>query len=361
MKNILCIVLMLSVMGCHTNKVAPSLMVNSNASVSSESTGVGDLGFRKIGRFVSAEGKESFSWAGSAVEFVFSGVKASAVIESDERIRFHVDVDGERRDLWVKAGRHSYVLAAKLMLGNHHVRLTRATESFNVTTSIIGMPIVEGKLLAVPSNSTKKILFLGDSITAGYGVEGANKDCGYSLETSSVLLSYAGLTAEALQADAHYIAWSGIGVSRSYGEVKTINPTMSTRHHLTLAHDLTAKWDVEQFQPDVIVVNLGTNDFWDGSGVDYSRAMADFLTDLENTYPKKTIYLVVSAMLKGEVRDIQEQVLHTLAKSKAAMHVVDLGAIKVKDGLGCDHHPNMKTQKRMAEVLVGRLKREFNW
>lgn len=315
---------------------------------------------RLIGRFdIKEPGKAVFTWPGSAMEFRFSGSTVSIGMESSERIRFAVSVDGTTTDIWVVPGRQMYTLASNLEAGPHTVRLTRLAESFSGKTAFITPPITDGKLLSPPPEPDRKLLVLGDSITAGYGVEGSSQDCSYSQETSSPLLSYAGLTAEALAADSHMIAWSGIGVWRSYGEAAPENPTIIDRYNLTLGTDLNNQWDVSAYTPDAIVVAIGTNDFWEGSAPEYQQAMATLVEKIQQDYAGKPLYLLVSPMLNGDAREAQAAALQTLERDSVA--VLDIGKIQPEDGFGCDYHPNITTQQRLAKRLTARLAEDLEW
>lgn len=316
---------------------------------------------RLIGRFdLTENGQAQFTWPGSTLEFRFEGTAASIEIASSDRVRFSVDVDGVETDLWVDSGKRVYPIASELDAGTHRVKVSRLSESFVGVTAFTSDPIIQGKLLA-SSAPSRRLLVFGDSITAGYGVEGDSEACGYSPETSNPLKTYASLAAETVNADLQIIAWSGIGAWRSYGEKTPKNPTIIDRYSLTLADDFDSDWSAPKFAPDAVLVTIGTNDYWDGEGAQYQEAMEEFLQQLKKSYSGKPIYLVVSPMLTGAVREQQKTVLSSLAKKKENITVLDLGRIEPSDGYGCDYHPNIKTQSRMATALVDTLKADLDW
>jgi len=315
---------------------------------------------RLIGRFdLRDSGRAAFSWPGSAVEFRFYGSSATMGLASPVAMRFLVEVDGASSELWVSPGEADYPLASGLVTGEHKVRLTRLAESFSGVTALLSDPLTDGQLLPPPAAPAHRLLVLGDSITAGYGVEGEQASCGYSQATSSPLLAYAGLAARELKADVHTIAWSGIGVWRSYGEQTATSPTIIERRGLTLGDDFNSGWDVSRYRPDAIVVAIGTNDFWQGSATGYRAAMAQLVAQLQTDYPERPLYLMLSPMLSGEARAAQRADLQAIASDD--VKVMDLGQITADDGYGCDYHPNQVTQKRMAEALVQKLKNDLGW
>jgi lysophospholipase L1-like esterase len=348
------------------NKAADSsIAVSSVSSVSSSSvataTGFTGNNSRLIGRFDRAiAGEARFTWPGSAIEFRFEGTEAKIKLKSTGRVRFVVDVDGVVSDLWVDAGEATYTLASNLAAGVHQIRLTRVIESFAVVTGITSDPIVTGSLLNPQDAAQKRLLVIGDSITAGYGVEGLDQNCHYAMETSNQQLSYAAVAAKNLGADLHAIAWSGIGAWRSYAEKTPVNPNILTRYQRTLADDPNSVWDVSSYNPDAILINIGTNDYWEGSvGDEYRQEMMNLINRVQNDYSGKPIYLIISPMLGGAARDSQQSVLNSFAS--AQIKLLDLGKIESADGLGCDYHPNTKTNNRMAAALELQLKTDLKW
>ena len=315
---------------------------------------------RLIGRFEQQGAQHHSTWPGSAFEFNFAGSQATIELASSARVRFIVDVNGKQSDLWVDGAAKTYTLAEKLPQGKHHIRVTRVTESFDIVSSIYSQPKVDGKLLPPPTTLNKKILAIGDSITAGYGIEGNSKECGYSMETSNQLATYAAIAARELNADIQAIAWSGIGAWRSYGENTPVNPTILDRYSRTLANNPTSQWPPQNFQPDVITIAIGTNDYWTGSVTnEYRLGMKKLVEKVRADYPGKPLYLIVSPMLGGEARQSQISEMQTL--QTPSIRVVDLGKIEASDGYGCDYHPNSITNKRMGEELIRRIRKDLHW
>lgn len=363
MKSTLVIASTLSVLllGCSNNTASTKPNIAPSAQTqSSSASGFTGANSRLIGRFdQSTSGQAKFTWPGSAIEFRFEGTKASIAIESPSPVRFELNVDGKSKDLWTKAGTHTYSLSDSLANGSHSIRLTRVNESTAGVTSFVSDPQTDGKLLT-PVAAQKRLLVIGDSITAGYGVEGASASCHYTLDTSNQQLTYAALAANALGADLHAIAWSGIGAWRSYGEKTPTNPTILTRYPRALADDAASQWNNAQYTPDAILINIGTNDYWDGAVTDdYRQGMAKLIAKVQNDYAGKPVYLIVSPMLTDKKHEAQKQVLNSLAGAKTK--VLDLGESTGAEGYGCDYHPNKITHARLGKALEGALKTELRW
>ena len=109
---------------------------------------------------------------------------------------------------------------------------------------------------------SRHIEFIGNSLTCGYGVEGKDRSEPYKAETENCNLSYATIIARYFNADYTLIAHSGRGVVRNYGDSVRISAvTMKDRMLNTFDMNLDKKWDFKTYKPDLVVVNLGTNDF----------------------------------------------------------------------------------------------------
>jgi len=342
----------------HASATTKADSTTASSIISNTFTGTNS---RLIGRFDrSSNGQAKFTWPGSAIEFRFKGSEASLNIASQAQTRFIVTVDGQTNNLWTEAGNHRYTLASNMANGEHNIRLTRVNESTAGVTSFISDPQTDGILLAPPQTPQRRLLVIGDSITAGYGVEGKNATCHYTQGTSNQQLTYAALAANALSADLHAIAWSGIGAWRSYGEKAPTHPTILIRSTRTLADDSNSIWNPSQYIPDAILINIGTNDYWEGSVTDdYRFAMSKLVAKVTTDYPGKPVYLIVSPMLTNKIHDAQKQVLATLAKDK--IKVLDLGQNNGSEGFGCDYHPNAITHARLGEVLEKNLKADLQW
>ncbi len=360
-KNLILITLfsltLLSCSGAGTHAEMASNSATQKASKATEYTGKNS---RLIGRFdLSTNGQAAFTWPGSAIEFRFEGSEASIAISSEHKTRFLLKIDNQVIDFWTDAGSKTYRLASNLTKGIHVIRLTRVNESTAGVTRFISDPQVDGKLLAI-EGPKKRLLVIGDSITAGYGVEGANQHCHYTLDTSNQQLTYAALAANNLGADLHAIAWSGIGAWRSYGEKTPVNQTIIDRYPRALADDKNSHWNPAKYVPDAIIINIGTNDFWDGAVTEeYKQGMEKLIAKVQADYVNKPIYLIVSPMLGDKKHEAQKQILNSLAS--AQIKVFDIGESTGAEGFGCDYHPNITTHARLGNELEKKLKAELRW
>ncbi|MBR6341827.1 MAG: hypothetical protein IKR64_07985, partial [Treponema sp.] len=120
-------------------------------------------------------------------------------------------------------------------------------------------------------NHTPRIEFIGDSITCGYGLEGVWGKDTFKTTQERPDKAYAFLTAKALGAEFQLCSWSGIGITSNYVDPETIFlpetswlmpacwPYTDKKGQLKLKLEPEV-WDASNFPPDIVVINLGTND-----------------------------------------------------------------------------------------------------
>lgn len=222
----------------------------------------------------------------------FQGTALNARLKDNDADRWQVEVDGAlTTTLQMRDGEHLYSVAAGLPEGAHTVRLVKATEAFVGTSQIFGFQLNAGsKLLPLPAPA-HRLEVIGDSISAGYGNEAAAKEEHFSSKTENADLTYGAVAARKLGADYFCEAWSG----------KKMWPdnTIPELYDLALPQDSTSQWDFTTWTPDVVLINLATNDFG-GKNPDeagWTGAYEAFIKRLRGHYPHATIYCAIGPMM----------------------------------------------------------------
>jgi hypothetical protein len=160
------------------------------------------------------------------------------------------------------------------------------------------------------------------------------------------------------------ISYSGIGVLRNYDGSTT--EIMPDRYPRILAGDPSRPWGFS-FEPDVVVLNLGTNDFARGDpGQAYTDAYLAFVGQVRGHYPDAYLLLAVGSMLTGANRsaalaDAQSVVASRVGAGDTRVGLVDLGVQSASDGYGCDSHPSVATDRKMADALVAAIHDAVGW
>lgn len=151
-------------------------------------------------------------------------------------------------------------------------------------------------MLSKPAPRDRQIEFIGDSITVGYGNVSGTRDCDPEQlkRTTNTDVSHGALTARQLDADYQINGFSGLGMVRN---VAGITPDVTYRTYYDRAL-LNVDGDVWQnpgtWRPQIVVVNLGSNDFtdltpgepWthDSLAAAYRTAYDEFLRELRTRY-----------------------------------------------------------------------------
>ena len=348
-----------------------SMSSDATSSGSSSSTGVvapTEL-IHYLGRFdFSDPMAPASSWPGSAVAARFSGTGLDVDLHDDGQNFFAVAIDGATPTLLsTDGGKDTYPLAAGLADGEHEVVLTRRTESFQGVVHFHAFtPQGGGKLISSPAPFNRHVELVGDSITCGYGNEGMGPGCSFSAATENEWLAYGSIAARGLQAEPHVIAYSGKGAYRDYAGAT--NNQMPVLYELTSAENADVKWDFSTWKADVVVLNLGTNDFAKGDpGQGYVDAYGGMVKQIRLHYADAYILCAVGSMLSGG--DLAKDVAYVKGVVAAAntagdtkVSFVDLGVQDGKaDGLGCDYHPSLKTHQKMADKLTAAIKAVAGW
>ncbi|MDR3625611.1 MAG: hypothetical protein P4L45_02195, partial [Ignavibacteriaceae bacterium] len=163
-----------------------------------------------IGRFdFSNPSKVTYDWAGVFIHANFEGTSC-CVRMGGHKNEYAVVVDNHAPRILTVDSSGVYKIASGLADSlPHSVTITKRSESLFGKGEFDGFILDKGKNLLPPEHRPeRRIEFIGNSITCGYGVEGENGNCTFSLETENASMSYAGMTARALNADYSLVAYS---------------------------------------------------------------------------------------------------------------------------------------------------------
>ena len=320
----------------------------------------------------------SFAHVGVSIRAQFSGTALDMILSdhgSSQKPNFYNVVidDGEPVALQVSSGENTYELARGLAAGVHTVEVFKRTESSygDGEAEFLGFRIDAGAELSAIAPRPGRIEFIGDSITCGYGNEISVDDpdnYSWTTKNSNAWNAWSAITARALDAELMVVAYSGRGVFRNYSDQsgKTL-PEMYLDTHPDGGAD--GNWRVGLFNPDVLVINLGTNDFSPGVErealeelrADYEETMAAFVAALREVYPETAIILAVGPMLDNGY----PQYYQALTSVRTALqHIVQarnddgdsnvymLNIPKQEGPWGEDWHPTVATHQGMADLLV---------
>lgn len=321
-----------------------------------------------------------FAWSGTQIEARFTGTQLIARfssvpvdLELPETDWLNVSIDGQPPKVFaLSEGERAYVLAKNLTPGTHRVLIWKRTECGVGITTFHGFQLEDGaKLGPKPAPPMRRMLFVGDSITAGYGNEGPNATCIWSAERENNYLTYGAFAARALDAEYVAQAWSGKGILRNFdGTTEQIIPSVLDR--VIPSEPGSPKTPI--ISVDVVVLNLGTNDF--ALGVPDKAAMLGAfngtLDALRRRYAKALIVLMLGPMIVDEdkgnripSRSLMRGWLTELREQRRAAGDGNVELFEAwtdpAEGAGCDYHPNVKTHTRIGAELTTLVKQRLGW
>lgn len=309
------------------------------------------------GRFDAANPKKPrCDWPGSSIETRFTGTSITVKISGGSN-DFNVIIDGVWKSKLTVDGKTSQVAASGLTDGTHTLLLAKRTEGFNGISTFEGFQLEDGKaLMAPPPKGIKKIQFIGDSFTAGYGDEATVLSCPDRRPYDNNYVAYGPVTARAVGADYSVQAVSGIGMVHNNGDALAASARpMPTYFENTLFGADTPKWDVTKWIPDVVVLALGTNDFStkpSPTEAQYATAYKDFLKKLRAWYPNAQIICLTYSVDNFQQKYVDTIVNQVAAAGDKKIRHVHFPSLNQATDLGCDYHPNVSGQQKYADVLT---------
>lgn len=252
----------------------------------------------------------------------------------------------------------------------HQLTITYIGEGYHTRPEFHGFILNNNTFLTSPAPlPSRKIEFIGNSITCGYGIEAADASAPYTEETANYYFTYAAKTARWLKAQAYVVARSGIGVYRNYNGPKTGDAVnMNTEYKYTMLYDDSQLWDFTRFTPDVVCVNLGTNDT-STEGADstlLAKGFYNLYKQIRSHYPDAKIIFLSGCMMKGNALKMAKDAMDftmrlALSNGDTNVYRLDFETHDGSLGYGASWHPSMKQHDVMAKQLTSYLKSITKW
>ena len=305
-----------------------------------------------------------FNWTASGFEVKFKGEYLKAYLFSKSNAGndqyINVIVDGkltEKKQLSVSG---DIKLSEGLSDSKHTLKVVKLTENTSGSIGLLKLETTEGgTFLPVTENQSRKILYIGDSITAGYGnLTNTNLWTGYKTEEQDGSQTYASFISEAFDAEEQILAVSGMGICKNLsGQSSYVREVFTGTDFMTkkVSDDYDFSW-----VPDLVVINLGSND--EAAGVDYQEvknSAAEFISLIKSKYPSAKIlwtYGVINSKYLQTFEDLAKE-LNQNGNAVFFQGLKRQSAVMV----GTDGHPSVKTHKVMAEFLLPKVKEITGW
>lgn len=315
-------------------------------------------------RYLKTYGRTEQIAGGITCDFTASGIEFSAYMQGEvimevavenqtvesaknDDIYFTVFIDGvrsETRPMARRARTTALKVAEFSEAGEHTVRVLKQSESKNGLCTIKSLTFA-GNFREAPKAADYYIEFIGDSITSGYGnlcADGtANPEKTVYKDGTQ---AFAFLTAQSLGTDFSMISCSGVGVAAGWRPM--LAKELFSAQSYYRAKD-TAYTPART--PDLVVINLGTNDKSKNISADAFLAEARALINLVRSTYGENVKIVWAYGMMGD--GFQAQVRSLIADMGGAengLYTVEL----VQDHSGGASHPSAKMHNTASKQLA---------
>ncbi len=324
--------------------------------------------------------------SGTGVEFRFTGTRCSITVKGDSgsadegakdnHARIGIYLNGDRIiDDMINESEKIYEVFNREEPEEAVVSVVKLSESPMSTLGIKEIKCV-GSPIEPTENKDMLIEFVGDSITCGYGIDDPDKDHHFVTATEDVTKAYAYLTAKALDADYSMVSFSGYGIISGYTDNgKKVTAQTVPQFYTKLGYSWgqngsfspqNTEWDFSGRKPDLVVVNLGTNDdsYTQNDAekqAEYSEKYTEFLKLIREKNPDARILCILGVMgdrlypfVEKAVEDFTQQT------GDGKISSFKLTPQSARDGYSADWHPSVKTHEKTAEKVAEEIKRLMN-
>lgn len=297
---------------------------------------------------------------GLTCDHTASGVEFNAYIRGELRIflrcdrvtYFTVFVDGERLSerFRVSGGNqmNEIILSFPEELQLHHIRLLKQTEAQH-SLSVIESLDFYGVMGSRPQDAAYYVEFIGDSITCGAGNLWDSSCSTPSFSSTSDgtyedgTAGYAFLTAEAMGADVSILSCSGIGVDQCWLPFRIADyyPARSYYRSQAVPHNFN-----NVRVPDLVVINLGTNDEMRGSTEDaYKNGVKELIQFVRSSYGTSVPILWICGMMSDGESNWTMAAIEELDGEDSDLYVLRVA----RDNAGGNSHPSLAAHRSVAK------------
>ncbi len=313
------------------------------------------------------DGSVKFDWIGVYAQTNFTGSCIAVEMSNTRPCYFNVFIDNQwTTKVYADSTEHQrIVLAEKLGKGSHTLRLQRACEGGSITT-IHGFYGTKGAQFKPVEKKSRMIEIFGDSYTCGYGSDSPTQDEHFKIETENVDHAYSCIIARYFDADYAIEAHSGQGMVRNYGDKKQRSEySMLDRHTKTLDNDKTVEYNFKDYRPDLVIINLGTNDFSrevTPTPDQYVENYEKMIKNLRSHYGNVPILCVLPHSARKYLQACFP-LLRERCYSDRQVYFAEPMLEVLRDGrdYGADGHPNYQGHRKIAMKLIPQISRIMDW
>jgi lysophospholipase L1-like esterase len=352
--------------------IFPGLAQTAPATAVVNAIGIDDARIVLLGQIDARNPKQprlGYPGTGLIVRFQGSSLSLHLASDSDKSALTVVIDHGDPALQLLRKGEQNIVLAAGLDAGTHTAEVYKRTETWQGIVSLLDLALPAGGALLPPSpQPVRKLMFVGDSVTCGAGVEN-NSTCtdDPAHPANDVYDSYGMELGRRVDAQTHLVCYGGRGVERDYRGLGIADNVLNASQFLDLSipadeNSNRAPWDFHSWTPDVIFVSLGTNDLnlQKTKPLDANAFVEDYawlLRTLRSHYPLAAIFategaIVIDPLLRKYIQDAVAKTGDARIQWVQATHY---------PGNGCDGHPTKAQHLHMADDIEPVLRKALSW
>ena len=307
--------------------------------------------FKRFGRMTELKNGITCDFTASGIEFY--GILQGDVILSlscSADTYFTVFIDNVRQEerFYATSTTEQLCIASFAEAGEHTVRVLKQTEA-QWSLCVLKNVSVTGFLYPAPAEREFLIEFIGDSITSGYGNLGDSSTpvAGIALMQDGTQ-AFAFLTAETLDVDHNMVSCSGIGIAKGWTAINELDFYQRDCYY----RDPDARYHGSVRSPDLIVINLGTNDQDRGCEEQaFKSGMRKLLTYIREQYPDVPIIWMYNMMTYG-CFTWARPIIAEFGGEGAGIYTLQLTPNK----LGAGNHPSLEAHYAASEQLTAFIK-----
>lgn len=318
-----------------------------------------DPAFAYSGRIDSRNsGAPVLIWEATRVSIAFEGANASVLFGQVEgQVYFDMTVDGRSSVIHPTAGDGRQAISVPVGgPGYHTLTLFKRTEASAGTAAFLGIEVGDSSAVrsAAERHPQMRMLFIGDSITAGACDEDGDRDQWENRSTHNAAKSWAALTADTFSADYENNSVSGIGLADGWDDI--IEAEVWDRLYPQAG---SPRADIAAFAPDVVFILLGENDdsYPRAHGIafppTYAAAYKSLVHAVRASWPAAHIVLLRGGMWGGKN---SPELAKAWGDAAADLEASDARVSQFVFDHWSSNHPRVDDHRALAGELVSWLR-----
>ncbi len=243
--------------------------------------------------------------------------------------------------------------------GEHTIMICKDTESGIGYLEFVGLGCRQ--LVPLPPKPSRKLEFIGNSITCGTGMDVSEVPCGKGQwhDQHNAYMAYGPRIARQIDAQYQLTSVSGIGLIHSCCGLTITMPDVFDKVNQRAN---AVPWDFSRYIPDAVTICLGQNDGAQDSTT-FCRAYVQFIQTIRGRYPNAQIICLTSPMADAKLTAVLKTYLTSIVDymRKQSDKQIQSFFFSRSYNSGCDKHPDLAEHELIANELAPYLKKVMNW